>query len=71
MIDWFLLLTRTFYGKLGTGCYLIKKRLIKTVLVNDFPVIILDEQDDHMLTSFRIVELKVRLSQSSSSAYRY
>ena len=29
-----------FYGKLGTGCYLLKDFLIKTVLMKDFVVII-------------------------------
>ena len=37
IFDLFLLI---FYGKLGTGCYLLKDFLIKRVLMKDFLVII-------------------------------
>ena len=33
-IDWFLFVFATFYGELGTGCYLLKKILIKTIICN-------------------------------------
>ena len=36
----FYLLSLIFYGKLGTGCYLLKDFLIKTVLMKDSLVII-------------------------------
>ena len=39
VIDLFL---PTFYGELGTGCYLLKNWLNKAVLMKDFSVIIRD-----------------------------
>ena len=43
----------TSYGELGTGCYLLKNLLIKTVLMKDFPVIIQDYYNYHILRSFK------------------
>ena len=43
----FCLFSVVFYGKLGTGCYLLKVFLIKTVLMKNFVVIIWKKQQYH------------------------
>ena len=49
--------------------YLLQNLLIKTVLMEDFSVLIRDWQDYHMLKSFRIVEFNSQRLDMLISAF--
>ena len=66
IIDWFLLILLTFHGELGNGYYPLKNFLIKTVLMKDFPLTILDWQDFNLIEDSSSNETKSQESYFSN-----